>query len=146
MQTNYYYFKNGEMRGPSSANDLRELYRRGDIPPDTQICKEGTESWVSISFLDGIVAPPPIPKVPPLPALRTYEYSVIPFVAVIPHGKGADAAATQLEKVIQVYAERGWEYVRLESVETYIEGDGGCFGFNAAPARTTVYSMAVFKR
>ena len=83
---------------------------------------------------------------PSLPSIDSHEYSVVPFVAVVPHGKGSEQAAAQLQQLIHSYARNGWEYVRLESVETYIEGDSGCFGIGATPPRTAVYSMAVFRR
>ena len=80
------------------------------------------------------------------PSTMTGAYLVIPFVAVIPLGKGADEAAAQLQQMIQNRAGEGWEYVRLESVETVIAGDNGCFGIGATPPRSTVYSMAVFRK
>lgn len=81
-----------------------------------------------------------------LSPIKKLEYSVVPFVAVIPLGKGSDAAAAQLQFLIDTYARDDWEYVRLESVETCIQGNDGCFGIGATPPRMTVYSMAVFKR
>lgn len=96
----------------------------------------------------GAVSPPPpvLERSPSVSAKSVCVYSVVPFVAVIAHGKGSDAAAAQLQQLINEYAGGGWEYVRLESVETYVHGDNGCFGIGATPPRTTVYSMAVFKR
>jgi hypothetical protein len=105
------------------------------------ICKETIE--VPIRSRQ---ATPPVPTLPQPPPIASGEYAVVPFVAVVAHGKGSEAAATQLQQMIHSYARNGWEYVRLESVETYIEGDNGCFGIGATPPRTTVYSMAVFKR
>jgi hypothetical protein len=52
----------------------------------------------------------------------------------------------QLEQLIQTWAESGWEYVRLESVETFVAGNNGCFGFGATPGRMTSYSMVVFRK
>lgn len=72
------------------------------------------------------------------PRIASFEYSVVPFVAFIAHGKSSDAAAAQLQRLINSCASDGWEYVRLESVETCIEGDNGCFGVGATPPRTTV--------
>lgn len=74
------------------------------------------------------------------------HYRVIPFVASIGTGEGSTQAANQLEALIRSWAEQGWEYVRLESVETYIAGTQGCFGLGATPARLVSYSMAVFKQ
>lgn len=89
---------------------------------------------------------PPVPVRPQDKPIASIEYAVVPFVAVIAHGKGSEAAAAQLEQMIHSYARNGWEYVRLESVETHIEGTNGCFGIGSTPPRATVYSMAVFRR
>jgi len=45
-------------------------------------------------------------------------YRVVPFVASINLNQGADQAAAQLESLIKGWSDAGWEYVRLESVET----------------------------
>lgn len=74
------------------------------------------------------------------------QYKVIPFIAAISHKEGAASAASQLQTLITEQASQGWEYVRLESVETFVAGSSGCFGFGAAPSTTTSYSMAVFKK
>ncbi len=74
------------------------------------------------------------------------EYKVVPFVASITQQDNATKAAAQLQALATEYSNEGWEYVRLESVETHIAGDNGCFGMGATPARTTSVSMAVFRR
>ena len=74
------------------------------------------------------------------------EYRVVPFVASITLQDNAAKAAVQLQALATEYAKDGWEYIRLESVETYIAGDNGCFGFGATPARTTSVSMVVFRK
>lgn len=73
-------------------------------------------------------------------------YKVVPFVANLASKEGAKTTATQLEELINQMAKEGWEYVRLESVETYIGGETGCFGMGATPGKTTYFSMAVFKQ
>jgi hypothetical protein len=80
------------------------------------------------------------------PTSRHTEYSVVPFVAEIKLGSSANDAADQLEMLIQTKALEGWEYVRLESVETRIEGNNGCFGIGATPPRVTAFKMAVFRK
>ncbi len=161
----YYYVKDGDTHGPASLDELRELCQRGEIPPDTNVCTEGADSWLPLSSLGPsdylppddappTSAPPSVPIAAPLsrtppaapPSIPAYQYSVVPFVAVIAHREGSTAAASQLQELIRSYAQNGWQYVRLESVETYIAGDNGCFGMGATPPRTTVYSMAVFRR
>jgi hypothetical protein len=76
------------------------------------------------------------------------EYKVVPFVASISHTEKnkASVAATQLQALVTQFSEAGWEYVRLESLETYIAGDNGCFGFGVTPPRTTSISMIVFRK
>lgn len=78
--------------------------------------------------------------------MPAYQYRVVPFVASIGMNDGAQQAASQLEGVANAMAGEGWEYVRLENVETFIAGNSGCFGFMATPPRQTSYAMAVFRR
>jgi hypothetical protein len=73
-------------------------------------------------------------------------YKVVPFVASIGINEGSQQAAAQLEGLVQSLAQEGWEYVRLESVATYVAGNNGCFGLGATPARMTSHSMAVFRK
>jgi hypothetical protein len=74
------------------------------------------------------------------------EYKVVPFVASVKNLEGAQQAAMQLEALILQAAAEGWQYMGLESVETFVAGTGGCFGIGAQPGRLTSYSMAVFQR
>jgi hypothetical protein len=73
-------------------------------------------------------------------------HKVVPFTALIANTDDTGAAARQLETLIAVQAQEGWEYVRLERVDTVVEGTNGCFGFGATPARSTSIAMAVFRR
>jgi hypothetical protein len=74
------------------------------------------------------------------------EYKVIPFVASI-NSKGASSqSAKQLEDVIKTQSFEGWEYVRLESVSTYVQGSNGCFGLGGTPGYSTTYQMIVFQK
>jgi hypothetical protein len=74
------------------------------------------------------------------------QYRVIPFSANIASNEGAGAAAGQLQSMIASLAAEGWEYVRLEQVETHIAGTAGCFGLGATPSFTRSVSMAVFRQ
>ena len=77
-----------------------------------------------------------------------YEYRVVPFVGAVPNEnvkEGNLIACSQLETLIVSWAEQKWEYVRLESVDTYIAGNKGCFVV-PEPGRMTSYSMVVFRR
>lgn len=75
------------------------------------------------------------------------EYKVIPFVASIDYRKGtSEEVAKQLENLINDNYEKGWNYLRLESVSTYIGPDNGCFGIGGKPGYTTTRQMVVFNK
>lgn len=75
------------------------------------------------------------------------EYKVVPFIATLNQQKEtSDAVAEQLEKVIKMGSLSGWEYVRLESVSTYIQAESGCFGLGAKPGYVASYQMVVFSK
>lgn len=74
------------------------------------------------------------------------KYRVVPFVASVGTNEGSSQAAGQLEALIKSWADQGWEYVRLESVETYVAGTAGCLGIGATSTQMVSYSMAVFKQ
>ncbi len=72
------------------------------------------------------------------------EYKVVPFVASIDHKKGNSGhVAEQLEQLITKHSTQGWNYVRLESVSTFVSPDNGCFGFGAKAGYTTSRQMVV---
>ena len=73
-------------------------------------------------------------------------YKVVPFKASISSTDDSSAAASQLEGLIGTHAGTGWEYVRLEKVDTYIAGSSGCFGIGATPGQNTSIAMAVFRK
>jgi hypothetical protein len=155
---NYYYSKEGDIHGPKTWDQLEHLYKTGHINYDTQVCAEGEDEWRTFAaFKDSnpsISAPEstsipeavPPPKIIAPPNSSEIMYSVVPFVARIGKDANSGAAAAQLQTLIQSFAAAGWEYVRLESVETVHAGDDGCFGIGATAPQITVYSMAVFKR
>ena len=75
------------------------------------------------------------------------EYKVVPFVASIDPKKGSSGhVAEQLESIIKNYTSKGWEYVSLASVTTFVQPDTGCFGLGAKPGYTTANQMVVFKK
>lgn len=74
------------------------------------------------------------------------EYKVIPFVASIDSKKGNSThVANQLEEIIKNHSNQGWNYIRLESVSTFVEPESGCFG-GAKPGYTTSRQMIVFSK
>ena len=97
-----------------------------------------SESVPSPPPSDLITSPPPPDPVPPLiEETDQYEFSVLPFVANVANNQGSAEAAAQLESAINSAAQEGWEYMRLETVETYIAGtpsSSGCLGFGETPA------------
>jgi len=54
--------------------------------------------------------------------------------------------AQQMQTIIDTTVAEGWEYQRMDTVETTIVGTNGCFGMGAQPAIITSYSVLVFKR
>ncbi|WGH76693.1 hypothetical protein P8625_05920 [Tenacibaculum tangerinum] len=75
------------------------------------------------------------------------EYKVVPFYPIITREKdNSKKIAKQLEDIIENYSNQGWQYVRLESVETYLFPDAGCFGFGAKPGYTAYRKMIVFSK
>ena len=80
------------------------------------------------------------------------KFKVVPFVAHLTQEETTTAVANQLDKLINDMSEQGWEYVRLENVDTVIKGKAGnegCFGLGATPAEpdiSTSYMVAVFKK
>lgn len=74
------------------------------------------------------------------------NYKVIPFQAALANTGGAKDVASQLETLIAQQVAGGWDYVRLETVETNVAGTSGCFGIGAQPGRVTSYPVAVFRQ
>lgn len=74
------------------------------------------------------------------------QYRVLPFVANVASTGGAPEVAQLLQSLCQQQAAEGFEFFGLESVETVIAGNNGCFGFNSKPAQLTSYSVAVFRK
>jgi len=82
------------------------------------------------------------------------QYKVVPFIANVKSGQGAEVAAGQLQTLINDHAMQGWKYLRLENIEIIIHDPGtagskGCFGFGATSGiprsqTTTRFDMAVF--
>jgi hypothetical protein len=74
------------------------------------------------------------------------NYKVVPFVAQITHKETTATVAGQLQTLINEYSSEGWEYVRLENVETQVAPDNGCFGLGAKPGFNRIFKMVVFKK
>jgi len=75
------------------------------------------------------------------------EYKVIPFVATVnPNNMSSKNIAEQLDQLIKTHIEGGWEYVRLESVSTYVQPVEGCFGNTEKSGYMTSFQMVVFNK
>jgi hypothetical protein len=74
------------------------------------------------------------------------EYKVIPFTAGITRNDTTTTVAKQVEAMIETQVAMGWEYVRMERIETAVAPQDGCFGFGAVPGYTTSFQMLVFKK
>lgn len=73
------------------------------------------------------------------------EYKVIPFVPSINKNKeNSSEVAKQLEEIIKNYTDKGWKYIRLERVETFIQPESGCFGSGGQPGYMESRQMIVF--
>lgn len=67
----WYYYQNGESRGPVSMQELQGLLAGGQITAEDLVCKAGMSNWVPAGQIQGIAqpgaaAPPPPP--PPTPS------------------------------------------------------------------------------
>ena len=77
------------------------------------------------------------------------KYKAIPFVGSLDQNKklSSQHVAEQLEENITKHSADGWEYVRLESVSTWVAPDNGCFGIiGTKPGYSTSRQVIVFKK
>jgi hypothetical protein len=75
------------------------------------------------------------------------KYKVIPFTGSLEQNKTQGKhVAEQLETIIQQQNAEGWDYVRLESVQSWVAGDKGCFGLGATAGHSTSKQVLVFKK
>jgi hypothetical protein len=84
------------------------------------------------------------------------EYKVVPFIADVMAGEGANKAAQQLADLINHHAQEGWKYERLETLVTMVTtpatpGTSGCLGIGATPGipastKSTEVYVAVFSK
>ena len=78
------------------------------------------------------------------------EYKVVPFIAKIDKGQGAEDAANQLQELINNNSGKDWEYVRMETIDIVVHDPGtkGCFGLGMVPPSDSSmkYDMVVFQK
>ena len=73
------------------------------------------------------------------------EYKVVSIKPVQVDGN-AMQVAQDLENLIKKYHAEGWQYVRVESLKTWVTGDKGCFGFGATQGYYVENQMIVFTK
>ena len=74
------------------------------------------------------------------------DFKVVPFVAKITGSDSTSSVANQLDDLIKSMKADGWEYVRLEKVDTIVKGNNGCFGYGATPDTLNSFTVAIFKK
>lgn len=74
------------------------------------------------------------------------EFKVVPFLAQITRNDTSAKVATQMQTIIDDNKTQGWDYMRMDSVQTYIDADQGCFGIGAKPGYVTNYTVLVFRK
>lgn len=73
-------------------------------------------------------------------------FQIIPFTAQITQKDTAATVAAQMQSIIDHQVHQGWEYIRMDSVQTNVAGSTGCFGLGAQPGFTTTFNVLVFKK
>lgn len=73
------------------------------------------------------------------------NYKSIPFTARITGQNTSRNVASQLQAVIDKQTRSGWEFVKIETVETFVAANNGCFGLGGNPAFFTTYSLIIFQ-
>ena len=74
------------------------------------------------------------------------QYKVVPFTANVSRKESSATVAAQVQSMIDSQLMEGWEYQRMESVETSVAPTGGCFGIGAQPGFSTSIQILIFKR
>jgi len=72
------------------------------------------------------------------------EYKVIPIKPIAGRNESVDSIAKQIGTIINNEASNGWLFIRVETIETLIAGENGCFGFGAKPPYNQTFQFIVF--
>lgn len=77
-----------------------------------------------------------------------YQYKMVQIpsnIAVSMKGHKGNEAAAYMEKVVNEWASKGWEFYRVDSVEVTLQP--GCFdAFTGKRAGVTAYNVISFRR
>lgn len=74
------------------------------------------------------------------------ECKIVPFTAQIKRDDTSATVAGQMQSIINTHIQSGWDYSHMDSVQTYVDGDAGCFGIGAKPGYVTTFNVLVFKK
>ena len=74
------------------------------------------------------------------------QYKVVPFTANITRNDSSVTVANQVQLIVDKYLADGWEYQRMESIETAVAPTSGCFGLGAQAGYLTSYQILIFKK
>lgn len=74
------------------------------------------------------------------------QFKVVPFTAQITRSDTATTVATQMQSMIDANVSAGWEYLRMDSVQTSVAATTGYFGIGAQPGYTTSFNVLVFRK
>jgi hypothetical protein len=74
------------------------------------------------------------------------DIKIVPFTAQISRDSNAASVANQIQSVVDDYKNQGWEYMRMESVQTWVAATSGCFGIGAQPGYNTIFNVLVFRK
>ena len=74
------------------------------------------------------------------------QFKIVPFTAQITKDDTSATVATQMQSIIDSTVSQGWEYLRMDSVQTNVAGSSGCFGIGAQPGFTTTFNVLVFRK
>lgn len=75
------------------------------------------------------------------------EYKIVPFLPITDLKRNQlEHVANQLQEIVNNYTRNGWDYVRVESITTYVKGNSGCLGFGASGDSVNSNQMIVFRK
>jgi hypothetical protein len=156
----------GDEIGPVDAASLRNMAAAGILTPSCSVSRVGSsDRWVQAASIKGLRFPPPpyeelelaapaTPVAHPVVQRSTatarpggsYEYSVVPFSAIVGPDESQVDVAKLIEKIIVKKSSQGWEYVGLHQISATKAGCAGCFGFGKKHAQTLRTEFLVFRR
>jgi hypothetical protein len=74
------------------------------------------------------------------------EYKAIAINPVQKDQTNDKQVAQDFEDLLQKYNAEGWQYIRTESLKTWVNPVGGCFGLGEKPGYYSEKQMVIFKK